>query len=184
MDRSLHPPLLQNPACAFSRTRLLSHVPVVISTLPVVRTTGRACDLGFGASPSWGIAPSRYRVGLALLSITPSDHVHMTARTSAYPRRYPRPWLLAGSSPTRHLVGTYSRHMRARVGFLRSQLPLLASVGRCSPPGFCGSAGRSVRTAAGALSCAVLAPAHQPLALDKSDDGSSTPSLALPIDAC
>jgi hypothetical protein len=67
MDRSLHPPLLQNPACAFSRTRLLSHVPVVIRTLPVVRTTGWACDLGCGASPSWGIAPSRSRVGLALL---------------------------------------------------------------------------------------------------------------------
>src|SRR4029450_4705068 len=67
MDRSLPPPLLQNPACAFSRTRLLSHVPVVVSTLPVVRTTGRAGHLGVGASPTWGIAPSRYRVGLALL---------------------------------------------------------------------------------------------------------------------
>src|SRR5215831_19857862 len=82
------------------------------------------------------------------------------------------------------MVGTYSRHMRARVGLLRSQLPLLASVGRCSPPGFCGSAGRSVLTAAGALSCAILAPAPQPLALGKSDGGSTTPSLALPIDAC
>jgi hypothetical protein len=50
--------------------------------------------------------------------------------------------------------------------------------------GFVGSAGRSVLTAAGALSCAVLAPAHQPLALGKSDDGFTTPLLALPIDAC
>src|SRR6266446_9267025 len=116
-------------------------------------------------------------------SATPSDHLHLTVRTLAYPRCYPRPWLLAGSSPTRHMVGTYSRHMRARVGLLRSQLPLLASLGRCSPPGFCGSAGRSVLTAAGALSCAILAPACQPLTLGKSDDGSSTPSLALPIDA-
>jgi hypothetical protein len=61
----------------------------------------------------------------------------MTARTSAYPRRYPRPWLLAGSLLTRHAVGTYSRQrVRARVRLLRSQLPLLASVGRCFPPGF------------------------------------------------
>ena len=50
--------------------------------------------------------------------------------------------------------------------------------------GFLGSAGRSVLTAAGALSCAVLAPAHQPLPLGKSDDGFTTPLLALPIDAC
>ena len=54
MDGSLRPPLLQNPACAFAHTRLLSHVPVVSSTLPVVRTTGRACDLGFGAFPTRG----------------------------------------------------------------------------------------------------------------------------------
>ena len=80
MDRSLHPPLLQNPACAFSRTRLLSHVPVVISTLPVVRATSWACDLGFGASPSWGIAPSRYRVGLALL-----QHYSLRSRTHDRP---------------------------------------------------------------------------------------------------
>ncbi len=62
--------------------------------------------------------------------------MHMTARTSAYPRRYPRPSLLAGSLTTRHAVGTYScRRMRARVALLRSQLPLLASLGRCFPPG-------------------------------------------------
>jgi hypothetical protein len=70
-------------------------------------------------------------------SVTPPDHFHITVRTSAYPRRYPRLWLLAGSHPTRHAVGTSSwPSMRARVRFLRSQLPLLASVGRCAPPGF------------------------------------------------
>ena len=66
IDRSIHL-CFRTPRARFPRTRLLRHVPVVISTLPVVRTTGGACDLGFGASPSWGIAPSRYRVGLALL---------------------------------------------------------------------------------------------------------------------
>ena len=30
MDRSLHPPLLQNPACDFHRTRLLSDVPLIL----------------------------------------------------------------------------------------------------------------------------------------------------------
>ena len=50
--------------------------------------------------------------------------------------------------------------------------------------GFLGSADRSVLKAAGAVSCAILAPAPQPLALVRSDDGSTTPSLALSIDAC
>ena len=43
---------------------------------------------------------------------------------------------------------------RARIRLCRSQLPCFASVGRCFPPGFCGSAYRSVGSAAGALSCA------------------------------
>ena len=74
---------------------------------------------------------------------------------SAYPRCYPRPSLLAGSHPIRHLVGTYSRcNGRVRIRLRRSQLPCFASVGRCFPPGFCGSADRSVGSAAGALSCA------------------------------
>jgi len=30
VNRSLHPPLLQNPACDFNRTRLLSKAPFVI----------------------------------------------------------------------------------------------------------------------------------------------------------
>ena len=82
IDRSIHL-CFRTPRARFPRTRLLSHVPVVISTLPVVRTTGWACDLGFGASPSWGIAPSRYRVGLALLQpyslrSPPHDRPHVS----------------------------------------------------------------------------------------------------------
>jgi hypothetical protein len=66
IDRSIHL-CFRTPRARFPRTRLLSHVPVVLSTLAVTRTTGGACDLGFGASPSRGIAPSRQSVGLALL---------------------------------------------------------------------------------------------------------------------
>ena len=51
-----------------------------------------------------------------------------------------------------HLLRSSSR--RGHTGLLRSQFPWCASVGRCSPPGFCGSADRSVSKAAGALSCA------------------------------
>jgi len=114
-------------------------------------------------------------------SVTPSNHMHMTVRTSAYPRRYSRPSLLAGSLTTRHTVGTYSRRcVRARVALRRSQFPWFASVGRCFPPGFCGSAGRSVASAAGALSCALLAPARQPLALGDGHDGSTHLRLRCP----
>ena len=57
----------KTPRARFPRTRLLSHMPVVISTLPVTHTTSGACDLRFDACPSRGIAPSRHSVGLALL---------------------------------------------------------------------------------------------------------------------
>jgi hypothetical protein len=65
-------------------------------------------------------------------------------------------------------------------GLLRSQCSCLVSVGRCSPPGLSGSACRSVDSAAGALSCAILAPAHQPLALGHDHDGSSHLCLRCP----
>src|SRR5215467_2567496 len=50
MNRSLHPPLLQNPACDFHRTRLLSEAPLswVSNGRNAVRQT---CDLRFGAFP-------------------------------------------------------------------------------------------------------------------------------------
>jgi len=99
-----------------------------------------------------------------------------TGPTSAYPGRYPRPWLLrASSSPTAsgwHLLRGVTGLTEGRWRLLRSQFPLLASVGRCSPPGFFGGADRSVLKAAGAVSCAVLAPARQPLALVGLHDGS------------
>ena len=45
IERSIHL-CFRTPRARFPRTRLLSRAPVVISTLPVVRTTGWPCDLG------------------------------------------------------------------------------------------------------------------------------------------
>src|SRR5215468_1844674 len=64
MEGSLPPPLLQNRACRFGGTRLLSDAPFVIGIRP---TVGQTCGLTVRASPVWDIAPSRGRVGLALL---------------------------------------------------------------------------------------------------------------------
>src|SRR5215831_4945858 len=111
--------------------------------------------------------------GLALcfgaLPLTHGFTFQNTGPTSAYPGHYPWPLLLrASSSPVVygwHLLCEGTSLTEDHWRLLRSQFPWLASVGRCSPPGFCGSAHRSVSKAAGALSCAILAPAPQPLAL-------------------
>jgi hypothetical protein len=50
--------------------------------------------------------------------------------------------------------------------------------------GFLGSAYRSSHKVAGALSCVVLTPARQPLALVSANDGSTTSLLSLSIDTC
>jgi hypothetical protein len=65
-DHSVHL-CFRTPRARFPRTRLLSHMLVVIGTLPVTPTTSWACDLRFDAFPSRDIAPSRHSVGLALL---------------------------------------------------------------------------------------------------------------------
>ena len=49
--------------------------------------------------------------------------------------------------------------------------------------GFLGRADRSVSKAAGAVSCAVLAPACQPLSAGSRSRWLNTSSLALPLDA-
>ncbi len=64
MKGSLPPPLLQNRACRFGGTRLLSDAPFAIGIRP---TVGQTCGLTVRASPVWDIAPSRCRVGPALL---------------------------------------------------------------------------------------------------------------------
>ena len=65
-DHSVHL-CFRTPRARFPRTRLLSHMPVIIGALPVTYTTGWTCDLRFDAFPSRGIAPSRHSVGLAVL---------------------------------------------------------------------------------------------------------------------
>jgi len=126
--------------------------------------------------------------GLALcfgaLPLTHGFTCQDTGPTSAYPGHYPWPWLLRAScSPIAcswHLLSAVTHLRESHWGFHRSQFPLVASVGRCYPPGFSGSAGRSVCSAAGALSCAVLAPARQPLALVQRNDGSAHLHLRCP----
>jgi hypothetical protein len=100
-----------------------------------------------------------------------------TGPTSASPGRSSWPGLLRASfSPTAcgwPLLGEMTRLTEGWWGLLRSQYSWFVSIGRCSPPGLFGSACRSVDAAAGALSCAVLAPATQPLTLGEDHDGSS-----------
>ena len=111
-----------------------------------------------------------------------------TGPTSAYPGHYPGPWLLRASfSPTAYgwrLLHEVTGFIEGHWGVTPFPVPIARILRAVLSTGFIGSAGRSVRTATGALSCAVLAPAPQPLPLGKSDDGSPTPSLALPIEAC
>jgi hypothetical protein len=85
-----------------------------------------------------------HRQGLALrFGSYPLTH-HFTFQgtgpTSAYPGDYSWPWLLrASSSPTAsgwHLLRGGTARPESRWRLLRSQFPLLASVGWCSPPGF------------------------------------------------
>jgi hypothetical protein len=54
MEGSLPPPLLQNRACHFRGTRLLSDAPSGIGIRPHV---GQTSGLTFRASPVWDIAP-------------------------------------------------------------------------------------------------------------------------------
>jgi hypothetical protein len=185
MDRSLHPPLLQNRACHFHGTRLLSVV------MRVTHTDWQVVPPWLGQSAFGGgrydALPGRHQ-GLALcLGSSPLTHsltFHNTVLTSAYPGHYPGPWLLEGSCPIRHAVGTYSDLCRrARMRLLRSQLPLLASLGRCFPPGF-SAVHTGQFTGCRRLILCLVAPARQPLTLVRFHDGSTTPSLALPIDAC
>lgn len=72
--------------------------------------------------------------------LTPPFTFHDPGPTSAYPGHYPGPWLLRASSSRVaygwHLLQKVTSFSEGHAGLLRSQLPLLASLGRCSPPGF------------------------------------------------
>ena|SRR5207249_2848246 len=128
------------------------------------------------ASPLRGIAPSRYGVGSsACPALFLRPHAHHRPHVSiswALPQTLASCGILPNTPCGWHLLTT-TRESTCRV--TPFPVPMVASVGRCSPPGFCGSANRSVPKAAGALSCAVLAPACQPLALVGLHDGSLHP---------
>ena len=74
------------------------------------------------------------------LPLTHDFPFHDTGPTSAYPGRYSRPWLLRASSSHVacgwRLLREVTDLAEGHVGLLRSSLSLLASVGRCAPPGF------------------------------------------------
>jgi hypothetical protein len=135
-DHSIHL-CFRTPRARFPRTRLLSHVPIVIGTLPVIPTTSWACDLRFDAFPSRDIAPSRPSVGLALIQRSslrspPHDRPHVSL-SEAFLSAFASCGILPDTPYGWHLLTT---SVRARIGLLRSQFPLFASVGRCFPPGF------------------------------------------------
>src|SRR5215831_5702992 len=93
-------------------------------------------------------------------------HLHFTVLTSAYPRHYPRPWLLEESLPVHHTVGTCSRlFRRGRTGFLWQCGPV--SVEGCRRAILCPFGSSASASCAGSPSRWL-----------------NTPSLALPIDAC
>jgi len=173
MDRSLCPPLLQNPACAFPRTRLLSEAPVGKGTPPVPNSTKWACDLRFGAFPWRGIAPSRWHAGLALLqrdslrSLPPHrPHVSLSAvlpsafASCGIPPDTPSGWhLLPLQWERTYQVTPFPVAMLRirRAGFSTGFL------WQCRP-----GSGFGCRR----LILCLLAPAPQPLALGHGHDGS------------
>ena len=148
----------------------------ILRQSPSVRLSqadGQTCGLMLRASPLRGIAPSRYGVGSsACPALFLRPHAHHRPHVSiswALPQTLASCGILPNTPCGWHLLTT-TRESTCRV--TPFPVPMVASVGRCSPPGFCGSANRSVSKAAGALSCAVLAPACQPLALVGLHDGS------------
>ena len=135
--------------------------------------------------PLLGIAPSRLRVGSSACTALHSP-VTCTSPSSRQPirgvtlglgfLRNPSPYALRLAPPPMVSESTYevtpfpmtmARILRAvlSTGCLWQCRPVRAY--GCRRPILC-----------------LLAPAYQPLTLGKSDDGSTAPSLALPIDAC
>jgi hypothetical protein len=91
----------------------------------------------------WHVLPGHHQGWTLCFGALPLTHgftFHDTGPTSAYPECYLWPWLLrASSSPTAcggHLLWKVTFLPKSWWGLLRSQLSLVASVGRCSPPGF------------------------------------------------
>src|SRR5215831_6052405 len=137
MEGSLPPPLLQNRACHFCGTRLLSDVSFVrgirlavadspedfgsdVSRLPLAGHRSLAFPRGF----------SRFFALLLLITCpSPSSRQRILGITPGLGfLRNPSPYALR-LAPAPIVSG------RGHTGLLRSQFPWLTSLGRCSPPG-------------------------------------------------
>jgi hypothetical protein len=159
----------------------LSEVSVWLS-----QTAQRTCDLTFRASPLRGIAPSRFHAGSSafaalLLRITctsPSSRQRILGLTPGLGfLRNPSPYAMRlAPAPVVLSERTYGvtpfpvsmvriRRAVLSTGFLWQCRPV--SIEGCRRPILC-----------------LLAPARQPLALVRVHGGSTTPLLALPVDAC
>ena len=187
MEGSLPPPLLQNRACHFCGTRLLSDVPFVrgirlavadspedlgsdVSRLPLAGHRSLALTRGF----------SRF-FALLLLITCPSPSSRQRLLGIPPGRgflRNPSPYAMRlAPAPVIHTA------RRGQTGLLRSQVPWFASVGRCSPPGLSAVHTGQYRRL----------PAPYPVPFGSSASAScagsrsrwlNAPSLALPVDAC
>src|SRR5215831_4919363 len=110
MDKSLCPPLLQNRACHFYGTRLLSDAPFVIRHPPQLCTiAGGTCDLTVHASPLRDIAPSRQGVGSSAYAalLRPITYTSPSARQ---PIRGITPGLCFLRDPSRHAMRLAPAH--------------------------------------------------------------------------
>ncbi len=181
MDRSLHPPLLQNPACDFHRTRLLSDAPLGMGIRRARPSARQTCDLSFGAFPYQGIAPSRLRAGSSACTALHTS-VTCTSPSSRQPIRGVTLGLRFLRNPSPYALRLAPTPMVSESTYEVTPFPvLIARVLRAVlSTGFVGSAYRSVNPAAGALSYAILAPARPPRALGRFDDGSSHLRLRCP----
>jgi len=115
---SLPPPLLQNRACAATRTRLLRS-PIRVTDAPRPRDAGRS-DLWQRRTMRPLHTLRRDRSGASgIATATHSDLLGAPASPSAYPGRYPRLWLLGGSLQHPH-AGDPSARGREWCWFRRS----------------------------------------------------------------
>ena len=184
MEGSLPPPLLQNRACHFCGTRLLSDAPSVIGIRPTVDDNrsdlwSDVSRLSLAGHRSLTLQRGSSASPALLLPITCT----ITVLTSAYPRHYPRPWLLEESLPVRLAVGTCSgpalqagEHVR---GYVVPDPSLAMNVGWSTLPGACGVNASHAEKGWPRHQC-LLAPACQPLSLVQPNDSFMT-FLCVPI---
>jgi hypothetical protein len=112
MDRSLYPPLLQNRACHFYGTRLLSDAPFVIRHPPLLHTAVGTCDLTVHASPLRDIAPSRQGAGSSA-SAALLRPITCTSPSARQPIRGVTPGLCFLRDPSRHAMRLAPAHDHA-----------------------------------------------------------------------